>query len=184
MMQNAAVIYWSKGGNTAQVAREIYQVLHEQGLEVTFCSAEQAGDLDWFAYDLLCLGFPSYHWHPPKPVDDWLKERFRFYHQQGLVKVGSPQVPHFALIFCTYSGPHTGVDEAIPATHYAGQFFAHLGFTVIDQWHIVGEFHGSEELSTKGRLGDIRGRPNSQDLEWVRDNTRRLVEQLQAETAS
>ncbi|MCX5908895.1 MAG: hypothetical protein NTY64_17400 [Deltaproteobacteria bacterium] len=31
------------------------------------------------------------------------------------------------LIFCTYSGPQTGINEAIPAGKFAGQFFEHLG---------------------------------------------------------
>jgi hypothetical protein len=46
----------------------------------------------------------------------------------------------------------------------AGQFFEHLGFTILGEWYVVGEFHGSEEASTQGRLGDIRGRPTTEDL--------------------
>ena len=48
------------------------------------------------------------------------------------------------------------------------QFFKHIGFEVAGEWYVVGEFHGNEERSTKGRLGDIRGRPNQADLEEVR----------------
>ena len=83
-----------------------------------------------------------------------------------------------ALIFCTYSGPHTGIDEATPAGKYAGQFFEHLGITVLDEWYVVGEFHGSEERSTLGRLGDIRGRPNEQDLARVREAAVLLVQRV------
>jgi hypothetical protein len=42
----------------------------------------------------------------------------------------------------------------------------------------VGEYHGSEESSTKGRLGDIRGRPNGEDLRKVKQDTRRLVDEM------
>jgi hypothetical protein len=79
------------------------------------------------------------------------------------------------VVFCTYSGPHTGLAEAIPATLRAGQFFEHLGIAVLAAWHVIGEFHGSVELSTKGRLGDIRGRPNADDLLKVKQDVRQIL---------
>jgi hypothetical protein len=174
---NAAILYWSRTGNTQKVALAIKESLEAAGVAVLLQEVEQAADVDWYAYDLLCVGFPSYQWHPPRPVDDWLKARFAAYRQQGRVRVGAPTVPgRNVLIFCTYSGPHTGVDEATPATRYAGQFFAHLGFTVLDEWCIVGEFHGSPEASTMGRMGDIRGRPNEADLEKIRQDVARLLQ--------
>ena len=54
----------------------------------------------------------------------------------------------YAVIFCTYSGPHAGIDEATPADKYAGQFFDHFGYTVLDEIYVIGEFHGNEEMST------------------------------------
>jgi len=42
----------------------------------------------------------------------------------------------------------------------------------------VGEFHGSEEASTLGRLGDIRGRPNAKDLRKVEDDVAHLLDRL------
>jgi hypothetical protein len=83
-----------------------------------------------------------------------------------------------ALVFCTYSGPHTGVREAIPAGEYAGQFFEHLGIPVLDEWYIVGEFHGNEEASTMGCLGDIRGRPTEEDLRRLRERAASLARRL------
>jgi hypothetical protein len=47
---------------------------------------------------------------------------------------------------------------------YIGQFFEHLGFAFVDEWYILGEYHGSIERSTKGRMGDIRGKPDKNDL--------------------
>lgn len=46
----------------------------------------------------------------------------------------------------------------------------------------MGEFHGHEELSTKGKLGDIRGRPNEQDLSKVESDVRALIKSLQADS--
>ena len=73
-----------------------------------------------------------------------------------------------AVVFCTYSGPHTGIDEAIPVGKYMGQFFAHIGYKIAGEWYIIGEFHGNEENSTIGRLGNIKGRPDEQDLSRVK----------------
>jgi hypothetical protein len=176
---DAIIIYWSKTGNTKKVAWAIQNGLEQAGVDVSLQRVQDAKDVDFYAYDLVCIGFPSYRWSPPEPMDDFLNAKFRVYHSQGRVKTGAPKVPgKNALVFCTYSGPHTGIREAVPAGLYAGQFFEHLGFTVLDEWYVVGEYHGSEEASTKGRLGDIRGRPNRQDLDKVKQDTRRLVDEM------
>ena len=172
----ALIVYWSSTGNTEKVALAIREGSEEAGMEVALRQVEDATDVDLYAYDLVCIGFPSYRWSPPRPVDEFLNNKFSVYHREGRVKVGAPKVPgKNALIFCTYSGPHTGIREAIPAGLYAGQFFEHLGFTVAGEWYVVGEFHGSEEASTKGRLGDIRGRPNDEDLRKVKRDAMQLV---------
>jgi hypothetical protein len=46
---------------------------------------------------------------------------------------------------------------------------------VQDKWYILSEFHGSEERSTKGRMGDIRGRPNEEDLKKVKQDAANLL---------
>jgi hypothetical protein len=97
------------------------------------------------------------------------------------VQVNAPPVEGTrALIFCTYSGPHTGINEAIPAGKYAGQFFEHLGIQVLDEWYIVGEYHGNLEASTRGCLGDIRGRPTEEDLRHIRERAASLVRRLRS----
>ncbi len=178
----AAIIYWTQTGNTKKVAHAIEEGLTDAGAEVDLLRVEDASELDVYAYDLLCVGFPSYQWSPPRPVADFLNRRFNVYRREGRVKIGAPPVPgKHALIFCTYSGPHTGIREAIPAGKYAGQFFEHLGIPVVDEWYVVGEFHGREKASTQGRLGDIRGRPNAEDLAKVRTDAIALARHLQDE---
>lgn len=175
----AAVIYWSKSGNTEKVAKAIREGLDTSGVQVIFRRTEETADLDWFEYDLVCVGFPSYQWLPPEPMMQYLKSKMTAYRQQGRVKVGSPRIPgKHALVFCTFSGPHTGISEAIPAGKYVGQFFDHLGFNVLDEWYIVGEFHGREDNSTKGRMGDIRGKPTPEELGKIREDTIRLIGRL------
>ena len=175
----AAVIYWSKSGNTEKVAKAIREGLETSGVQVIFRRTEETADLDWFEYDLVCVGFPSHQWLPPEAMIHYLNSRMTAYRQQGRVKVGSPRIPgKHALVFCTFSGPHTGIREAIPAGKYVGQFFEDLGFNVLDEWYVVGEFHGREDNSTKGRMGDIRGRPNPEDLKKVKEDTTRLLRRI------
>ena len=151
-MKQAAIVYWSKTGNTEKVAIAVKDGLEEAGVKVTIRKSEDAEDLDFFGYDLVCIGFPSIQWHPPKPMAEFLQKKFALYREQGRVKLAAPKVPgKNALVFCTCSGPHTGINEAVPAGKFAGQFFEHLGFNVLDEWYILSEFHGSEENSTKAK---------------------------------
>jgi flavodoxin len=178
-LKQAAIVYWSKTGNTEKVANEIKKGLEESSVKVTITRPEDAEDLDFFGYDLVCIGFPSYQWQPPKPMADFLQKKFTEYRKQGKVKLGATKVAgKNALVFCTYSGPHTGVSEAVPAGKYVGQFFEHLGFNVLDEWYVLSEFHGSEENSTKGKMGDIRGKPNTEDLRKIKKETQKLARQL------
>jgi len=174
----ALILYWSKTGNTEKVASTIRGGLESSGVEGIIERIEETKDVDFFSYDLICIGFPSHQWHPPEPVSAFLKKKFSGYRAQGRVKVGAPKIGKPVLIFCTYSGPHTGINEAIPAGKYVGQFFEHLGFTILDEWYIIGEFHGSEERSTKGRMGDIRGRPSEEDLRKVKQDVVDLLRRL------
>ncbi len=82
------------------------------------------------------------------------------------------------MIFCSYSRPHTGLDEASSAGKYAGWFCKHIGFTVLDEWYILSEFHGWEEGSTKGSMGDIRGKPSEDDLDKIRVDAKNPASKL------
>jgi flavodoxin len=178
-MKTALIIYWSKTGNTEKVASAIKKGLEETSIQVTMKRPEEAENIDYFDYDLVCVGAPSYSWHPPEPMTNFLKKKFAAYRQQGKIKLSAPKVPgKDALIFVTYSGPHTGIDEATPAGKYIRQFFEHIGFNVIDEWYILSEFHDSLENSTKGRMGDIRGKPTSGDLQKVMEDTKRVASKL------
>jgi flavodoxin I len=153
--------------------------LQKGGLEVVVEKVENAHHINFFDYDLICIGSPSYLWHPLDSIKNFLTKKHENYRSKGLIKLGSPKVSgKHALAFCTYSGPHTGIAEAIPVCKIIGQFFDHLGFNIVGEWCILGELHASEEISTKGRMGDIRGRPNLKDLEKVRDDSEKLASSL------
>jgi len=178
-VKRAVILYWSSTGNTEKVAFAIKEGLEAAGVNVSLLKTTEAEDIDYFDYELVCVGSPSIQWHPPKQVTEFLLKKFKDYHKQGKIKTGAPKVPgKNALIFCTYSGPHTGLREATPVGKYIGQFFEHLGFTVVDEWYILSEYHGSEERSTKGRMGDIRGKPTEENLQKIRMDAKELASKL------
>lgn len=174
-MKTALIIYWSKTGNTEKVANAIQQGLEEANLQVTIKKPEEAEALDYFDYDLVCVGCPSYSWHPPEPMTKFLKKKFAEYRANGKIKPSAPKIQgKNALVFVTYSGPHTGIDEATPVGKDIRQYFEHIGFNVIDEWYVLSEFHGSLEHSTLGRLGDIRGKPTAEQLQVIKDDSKRI----------
>jgi len=176
LTKKALIIYWSKTGNTEKVALAIKQGLEAATVQVTIKKQEEAENVDYFDYDLVCVGAPSYSWHPPEPMANFLKNKFAAYRKEGKIKPCAPKISgKNALIFVTYSGPHTGMDEATPAGKYMRQFFEHLGFTVLDEWYVLSEFHGSLENSTQGRMGDIRGKPTREELAKIKEDAERLA---------
>ena len=175
------IVYWSATGNTEKVANAIQQALTREGITPIIKKVADSAEEELYNYDLVFLGAPSYMWQPPTPVQEYIKAKMDYYRKRGSIKLCAPKVPgKNAVVFVTYSGPHTGIDEAIPVGKYLMQFFEHIGFALVKELYVVGEFHSSEENSTKGRLGDIRGRPNRQDLAEVENNVSKLIKSIRS----
>ncbi len=175
-LKSALIIFFSNTGNTEKVAYAIKEGLETAGLRVDLKKTQEAPEIDFFDYDLVCVGSPSIEWQPAKPMTDFLKAKLNLYRSQGKIKPCAPKIKgKNALIFCTYSGPHTGIDEATPAGKTMRQYFEHFGFNVVAEWYIPGEFHGREDLSTKGKLGDIRGKPTTEDLAKIKKKAQQLA---------
>ena len=170
-------LYFTATGNTTKVAEKIDAALRESGHEVETRKVTANLEVDVLAYDYVFLGSGVYEWLPGQPVINFVKNLRRKYADDGEIKPSSPKLPgKKTVIYCTYGGAHTGVNEAIPATKYMGQIFEHLGFEIAAEWHFIGEYHGRfEPMSTGGRLGDIRGRPNEADLREVGEKVREIV---------
>lgn len=153
--------------------------LEDAGLNVVMKRIEESEDVDFLEYDLVCLGSPTYQWHPPQPVDKFLKKKHDGYCNEGKIKLAAPKIPgRYALVFCTFAGPHTGINEVIPAGKYLGQFFEHLGFTILDEWYVLSEYSGWKEGNTEGRMGNIRGKPSQEDLLRIRENAKHLTKKM------
>jgi hypothetical protein len=100
------------------------------------------------------------------------------YSQAGHIRPCSPRLPgKRAVIYCTYGGVHTGINEAVPAVKFCGQFFDHLGITVLDEWYFIGDFKSDEfkRHNTGGRFGDITGRPDERDLKEVSERVQAIL---------
>jgi flavodoxin len=171
----ALVLYDSLGGNTEKVADMIYNTLRQGGVESELIKVSKDTDMDLYEYDLLFLGSPVIAWGPTDTMKDFVMRKLREYHKSS-IKPSAPLRPgKFAVSFCTFSGTHIGENEAVPLTKWFSSFLGHLGCQVMAEWHIVGQFHNKEEANIHGRLGDIRGRPNENDLMDVENRVKGLL---------
>ncbi len=178
-MKTALLVYHSSSGNTQKVALAIKDGLEAAGVKVELKKPQEAADLDFYGYDLVCVGSPSIEWQPAKPMADLLKAKLNLYRSQGKIKPSAPKVAgKNALVFVTYSGPHTGIDEATPAGKTMRQYFEHFGFNIVGEWYTLCEFHGRLDMSTQGRLGDIRGKPTAEELAKIQKDAEEIGKSL------
>jgi flavodoxin len=178
-LKSALIVYFSSTGNTQKVAYSIKEGLEVGGLKVELKKLQEANDFDFYNYDLVCVGSPSIEWQPAKPIADFLKAKLNLYRSQGKILPCAPKVVgKNALVFCTYSGPHTGINEATPAGKIMRQYFEHFGFKILGEWYVVGEFHGREDMSTLGKLGDIKGKPTLDDLAKIKKDAQQIARSL------
>ncbi len=171
-------LYYSSTGNTGKVAARIDQALQELGHNHDSVQADGETEIDVLGYDLVLVGSGVYAWLPGKPLQDLLTRLRKAYVKDGAIKPASPRVPgKKAVVYCTYGGAHTGINEAEPAAKYMAQLFDHLGFEILGEIYVVGEYipENMQKMSLEGRLGDIRGRPDEHDLNEVEQRIRGLL---------
>lgn len=172
-------LYFSSTGNTEKVAKKIDETVRELGYPVdTVKISSKEPSLNILDYDFVFVGSGVYGQLPGKNLMDLHRALLQNYVKEGKIKPASPRRPSSnVVVYCTYGGVHTGINEAIPAVKYMGQLFDHLGFTIIGEWYVVGEYK-TEKLqshSVGGRLGDIRGRPNQADLAEVAEKVKGVL---------
>lgn len=181
MKSKVLILYYSINGSTERVARRIEKGFERKEFDVTVRKIQEADNISYFDYDLICFGFPSIHWHVPAPVEQYLKSQFQKHTKEGRIIPGAPRIGKDVLLFCTYCGTHTGIREAEPAVRYAGQFFEHVGFSVVDEWYVVGEFKNNEPNNLYGRLGNVSGQPDEASLGRIESAAVNLASRLVAE---
>jgi hypothetical protein len=172
-------LYFSSTGNTAKVAERIVAAAEISGHQVDTVKITEAAELDLLSYDFIFCGSGVYQWLPGKGMQEFIKARLAHYAAAGEIKLASPRRPgKKAVVYCTYGGAHTGVNEAIPAVKFMGQLFDHLGFEVIGEWYFIGEYPAQgrmKDFSTWGRLGNTQGRPHEADLQEVAERVKGIL---------
>ena len=179
---NILNLYASLNGQTEKVALEIEKAIGEgEGLVKTVNVKTQKDPINLLDYDMIFIGSGVYTWLPSKSMQNWIKTQMDYVRKNDMVLSCAPRIPgKFVCVYCTYAGPHTGEAEAVPAIKYMGQLFDHLGFSIADEWAIPGAFvpKNLQHFNLSGRLGNIEGRPNAEDLKHVREKTKGLIESL------
>jgi len=176
---NVLNLYFSSTGNTEKVAFKIQDTVRELGHTVQTVKVTSGDmDVDVLEFDFVFIGSGVYGQLPGNPMIELHRRLLQKYSKDGEVKPASPRRPSAnVVVYCTYGGVHTGINEAIPAVKFMGQLYDHLGYTIVGEWYIVGEYKtdGSRDRSINGRLGDIRGRPNIDDLKEVAEKVKGIL---------
>ncbi len=166
-------LFYTSTSNTRKVADSISSAAEALGHKVDTVRVTKDLDpetIDLLDYDFLFVGSGVYEWLPGKHMMEFLMRQHKKYLRNDLINGDvRPKAPKKegkkAVVYCTFGGSHTGINEAVPTTKYLSQLPDHLGFTVLAEWHFVGEYHGRFKILNEiGRLGDISGRPNEEDL--------------------
>jgi len=72
-MPNIAIVYFSQGGTTAQVAEQIAAGLKAKQCQVDLINLMDGTLIDVTKYDLLGIGSPTYYFRPPSIVMDYIE---------------------------------------------------------------------------------------------------------------
>jgi flavodoxin/NAD-dependent dihydropyrimidine dehydrogenase PreA subunit len=72
-MPKTLIVYFSQGGTTERVARQISQGLQHQGYQADLHNLMSGPPPDIAAYDMLGIGLPVYMFRAPFNVEDYLK---------------------------------------------------------------------------------------------------------------
>ncbi len=164
-------LYFSSTGNTEKVAKRITATVQQLGHAIDTVKITADRDIDLLGYDFIFIGSGVYQWLPGKAMQDFIAARLAHYAGVQEIKFSSPRRDHKkVVVYCTYGGAHTGINEAVPSVKYMGQLFDHLGFEIVGEWYFIGEYPAEgrfKDYSLLGRLGNIKGRPTEPDLQDV-----------------
>ena len=176
---NILNIFFSSTGNTEKVALKIQETLREMGHTVeTVKVTDENVVVEVLKYDFVFAGSGVYGQLPGIPLMNLHRRLLQKYSTEGEVKPASPRRSSArVVVYCTYGGVHTGINEAIPAVKYIGQLYDHLGYTIVGEWYVVGAYRTEvlRNRSIDGRLGDIRGRPSEADLQDVAEKVKGIL---------
>jgi hypothetical protein len=190
------VFYESRTGNTDKVAAKFKSTFVNNGWKCDMFKVDKETDImnppfDFDDYYFVCVGSGLRMHSPYMPVVDTMRAKFfgrdprpMYEGHQGKIEIpvkrdegrsrGTDSVhrkivfgcdPKYALVFITYSGYDFGPKEAEPALNLLALEIEHLKFQCIGRFSCPGRF--MNDPTPYAYHGDIRDRPNEEDLKKV-----------------
>lgn len=175
-------LYCSRTGNTGKIAATIAAAAYGLGHDVRSVRIQaepETETVEMLDYDAVFIGSGVYSWLPPQPMYRFITKQHERYAARGLIRPNSPRLPgKTAVVYATFGGPHTGMNEGLITPKFLGQLPDHLGFEVVAEWLFPGEFKvpGYTQYSVGGRLGDLRGHPDEDDLRRAAQMTTKILQ--------
>ena len=78
-MAKGIVVYYSRTGNTEEMAKIIAEAMSEAGLETDCKSVDKVKADDLLGYDAIVIGSPTYYGHMAGPVKELIDETVAFH---------------------------------------------------------------------------------------------------------
>jgi len=159
--KKSLIIYASLTGNTDKVARRMKTTFEKHGWKCDMFNIEDLEDPEsppfkFDDYDFLCAGSRVHKAVPREGMINLMRKAFT-----GPMEKIVPG-PKCGIVFCTYAGVHLGPVEAAPTLKLLEHDVLHLDFKVIGEFCCPGKM--GDEATQKWYHGDIRNRPNEEDL--------------------
>ena len=163
MMKKNVIVYASNTGNTEKIAIELKKNFDRYGWDCTLKKLPndydfENPDFDFDDYDFVCIGSPVNLELPLPQVRKVMTSR-----PHGSHKIVPG--PKCGIVFCTYGGIHLGPKEAEPTLKLLELDLEHLSFKVIGSLAVPGCI--GDKYNPDWFHGDMRGRPNAEDLHKV-----------------
>ena len=78
-MAKGIVVYYSRTGNTKEMARIIAESMNEAGLQTDCKSVDKVKANDLLGYDAIVIGSPTYYGHMAGPIKEMIDETVSFH---------------------------------------------------------------------------------------------------------
>ena len=173
-MKKNLIVYASNTGNTEKVALELKRHFDRYGWESTVKKLPKDYDVknpdfSFDDYDFVCIGSPVISELPLPQVRGVMWSKWPGFHK---IEPG----PKCGIVFCTFGGIHLGPKEAEPTLKLLEVELEHLLFKVIGSLAIPGSM--GDQSHSDGYFGDLRSRPNEEDLNVVGSFVDDIMEKL------
>jgi len=78
-MAKGIVVYYSRTGNTEEMAKIIAEAMSEAGMETDCKSVDKVKADDLLGYDAIVIGSPTYYGHMAGPIKEMIDETVKFH---------------------------------------------------------------------------------------------------------